>query len=126
VTCILGMQGTAYEEEGATLAAPPDTAGGKDPLKAVGSTVSYLEKYTLLASVGMHVYGADPEAVSPHLPEEVTRTILAMMDAETLDELQALYKPAYSAAFGSGDSASGKALLGAKDKRKAELMGDEA
>lgn len=63
VTCILRLEGTAYEEEGATLAAPPDTAGGKDPLKAVGSTVSYLEKYTLLASCGVHVYGTDPEAV---------------------------------------------------------------
>lgn len=32
-------------------------------MKAVGSTTSYLEKYTLMASVGMHVYGTDPEAV---------------------------------------------------------------
>jgi hypothetical protein len=63
VTCILGLRGTAYEEEGSTLAAPPDVEGGKSPLKAVGSTTSYLEKYTLMASVGMHVYGADPEAV---------------------------------------------------------------
>jgi alkylhydroperoxidase/carboxymuconolactone decarboxylase family protein YurZ len=64
VTCILGLRGTAYEEEGSTLAAPPDTEGGKSPLKAVGSTTSYLEKYTLMASVGMHVYGTDPEAVT--------------------------------------------------------------
>lgn len=63
VTCILGLKGTAYEEEGSTLAAPPDVEGGKSPLKAVGSTTSYLEKYTLMASVGMHVYGTDPEAV---------------------------------------------------------------
>lgn len=62
VTCILGLRGTAYEEEGSTLAAPPDVEGGKSPLKAVGSTTSYLEKYTLMASVGMHVYGTDPEA----------------------------------------------------------------
>lgn len=126
VTCILGMQGTAYEEEGSTLAAPPDTAGGKDPLKAVGSTASYLEKYTLMASVGMHVYGADPEAVSPNLPEDVTRTILAMLEASTVEELIALYKPAYSKAFSSNDPASGKALLGAKDRRKAELTGEAA
>lgn len=64
VTCILGLRGTAYEEEGSTLAAPPDVEGGKSPLKAVGSTTSYLEKYTLMASVGMHVYGTDPEAVA--------------------------------------------------------------
>jgi len=70
VTCFLALEGTAYEEQGATLAAPPDTSGGKDALKAVGSTTSYLEKYTLMASVGMHVYGSDPEAVIPDHPEE--------------------------------------------------------
>lgn len=63
VTCYLRLKGTAYEEEGATLAAPPDTEGGKDALKAVGSTVSYLEKYTLMESCGFHVHGTDPEAV---------------------------------------------------------------
>lgn len=63
VTCLLRLKGTAYEEEGATLAAPPDTEGGKDLLKATGSTASYLEKYTLLMSCGIHVHGTDPEAV---------------------------------------------------------------
>jgi len=81
-TCILGLQGTAYEEEGATLAAPPDVEGGKSPLKAVGSTVSYLEKYTLVASVGMHVYGADPEAVPVEgLTQGEGAELCAAMDA---------------------------------------------
>lgn len=63
VTCFLRLEGTAYEEEGSSLAAGVDISGGKDALKGVGSTVSYLEKYTLLASCGVHVHGTDPEAV---------------------------------------------------------------
>lgn len=62
VTCFMRLEGTAYEEQGSTLAAPPDTSGNKDALKAVGSTTSYLEKYTLIASCGVHVSGHDPEA----------------------------------------------------------------
>lgn len=63
VTCYLRLERTAYEEQGSTLAAPPDISGGKDHLKGVGSTTSYLEKYTLMASCGVHVHGSDPEAV---------------------------------------------------------------
>lgn len=124
VTCILGMQGTAYEEEGSTLAAPPDTAGGKDALKAVGSTASYLEKYTLMASVGMHVYGADPEAVEPTLPEDVTRTIMAMLEAPTLEQVTAAYKPAVTKAFYANDTASGDALRKAYKSCEMKLKGE--
>lgn len=70
VTCYLRLEGTAYEEEGSSLAAPVDTSGGKDMLKGVGSTVSYLEKYTLLASCGVHVHGADPEATEVGVTSE--------------------------------------------------------
>jgi len=91
VTCILGLQGTAYEEEGSSLAAPPDTAGGKDPLKAIGSTTSYLEKYTLIASVGMHVYGDDPEAAAQRKQEAAVDNwfpkIAAAKDANELNRI---------------------------------------
>jgi hypothetical protein len=100
VTCILRLEGTAYEEEGATLAAPPDTAGGKDPLKAVGSTVSYLEKYTLLASCGVHVYGTDPEAV-PVVGvsnEQAIEWIDAIRDAGTPEATMARWKEAIEVA----------------------------
>jgi hypothetical protein len=36
-----------------TLKAAPDDTGGKNAVQAVGSTTSYLERYTLLASVGV-------------------------------------------------------------------------
>lgn len=99
-TCILGLQGTAYEEEGSTLAAPPDTEGGKGALKAVGSTTSYLEKYTLVASVGMHVHGTDPEAV-PIVGisnEQAGEWIEAIRDADTPEAVMGRWKQAIEVA----------------------------
>ena len=51
VTCIL----THYKghSEETTLAGSADTTGSKNAIQAVGSTVSYLERYTLLAATGL-------------------------------------------------------------------------
>jgi len=101
VTCYLALEGTAYEEQGSTLAAPPDTSGGKDALKAVGSTTSYLEKYTLMASVGMHVYGSDPEAtqagpnVSDKQEAELSDYADALRQCPDLPQLKNVFADAY-------------------------------
>ena len=50
VSCILSHVGGHSER--ATLPGPPDVSGGKNPIQAVGSTVSYLQRYTLLAVTG--------------------------------------------------------------------------
>ena len=121
VTCFLALEGTAYEEQGATLAAPPDTSGGKDALKAVGSTTSYLEKYTLMASVGMHVYGSDPEAVIPDQPEEgmdesaIANWIASIESSGDIAELQTRYLEARDAATGAKDEHAAKMFAGCKN-----------
>lgn len=120
VTCILGLQGTAYEEEGATLAAPPDTAGGKDPLKAVGSTVSYLEKYTLMASVGMHVYGDDPEAAAAK-KAGLDIWIEKLSQAKDTTDLNRISLEAIKAV--RGDTTAVQAIGKAKNARIKELRG---
>ena len=103
VTCLLRLKGTAYEEEGATLAAPTDTSGGKDTLKGVGSTVSYLEKYTLLQSCGVHVYGADPEATET---EGITQSagadwVAKIQEASTAEECMKSWTEANNVAKGA-------------------------
>lgn len=47
VTHVLG-----HNEE-TSLTASPDTTGSKNPIQAIGSTVSYLERYTLFALLGL-------------------------------------------------------------------------
>lgn len=39
--------------ESTTLSAAPDTSGSKNPIQAIGSTVSYLERYSLFAILGL-------------------------------------------------------------------------
>src|SRR5690606_21350268 len=36
-----------------TLMASPDESGGKNSVQAIGSTVSYLQRYTLLSALGL-------------------------------------------------------------------------
>ena len=39
--------------ETATLSAAPDASGSKNPVQAVGSTITYLERYTALCLLGI-------------------------------------------------------------------------
>jgi hypothetical protein len=50
VTCVL--KGFGHTERASTLSGPPDTSGGKNSIQAIGSTTTYLQRYTLFASSG--------------------------------------------------------------------------
>ena len=51
VKCITSHE-LGYSEE-VELYAPYDTSGGKDPIKAMGSTQYYLQRYTVIAAFGL-------------------------------------------------------------------------
>ena len=51
VTCHITHE--AGHSEHVTLSAPPDATGNKNPIQQVCSTVTYLERYTLLAALGL-------------------------------------------------------------------------
>jgi hypothetical protein len=51
VTCHITH--SAGHRESVTLAGPPDDSGNKNRIQAVGSTVTYLQRYTLLAALGL-------------------------------------------------------------------------
>jgi hypothetical protein len=51
VTCIVSHEG-GYSEEN-SLAGPPDTSGAKNAIQAIGSTVTYLQRYSLKAALGL-------------------------------------------------------------------------
>ena len=62
VTCVLTHEMGHSEET--TLKASPDTSGSKNSIQAIGSTVTYLERYTLLAAMGMAAAGMDNDGRS--------------------------------------------------------------
>jgi hypothetical protein len=61
VTCVIS-HGDGYFEEN-SLAAAQDDSGNKNSIQAVGSTVTYLERYTLKAALGLAV-ATDDDAQS--------------------------------------------------------------
>lgn len=62
VTCkITHVKGHSEET---TLTAPSDNSGSKNAIQAIGSTVSYLQRYTLLSLTGLATHDQDDDAVS--------------------------------------------------------------
>ena len=59
ITHILG------HSESCSLACPPDTSGSKNPIQAIGSTVTYLQRYTLLALTGLATYENENDGNPP-------------------------------------------------------------
>jgi hypothetical protein len=68
VACILThAQGHA---ERRTMGGPPDNGGAKNAIQARASSVSYLERYTFLAVVGMAASDQDTDGVPPPAEEK--------------------------------------------------------
>jgi hypothetical protein len=59
VTCKI-THSMGHSEE-TTITASPDTSGSKNPIQAIGSTISYLERYTILALTGLATHDMDDD-----------------------------------------------------------------
>lgn len=51
--------------ESVTMGGPPDDSGGKNRIQAIGSTMTYLERYTLKAVTGVAEKGDDTDGRAP-------------------------------------------------------------
>lgn len=76
VTCILSHESGHSEET--TLAGPADTSGNKNAIQAIGSTLTYLQRYSLVQMLGLAASadddgkaGADGGAISLEQVEEL-------------------------------------------------------
>jgi hypothetical protein len=70
VTCRLEHQGG--HSKAVTLRAMPDGSGAKNAIQAVGSAITYLERYTFMAVCGMAQRGADDDATKAATDAELT------------------------------------------------------
>jgi len=68
ITCTVTH--AAGHSESTTLFAPPDSSGGKNTIQSIASTVSYLERYTLLAITGLATVDMDNDGQKE--PEFIT------------------------------------------------------
>lgn len=66
------------------MRASPDNSGSKNAIQAVGSTVTYLQRYTLLAATGLAAAGQDDDGDEGDRGE--------LIDANQKDQLIALIR----------------------------------
>lgn len=126
VTCILTHR-LGHSEE-TSLSSLPDDSGGKNALQGIGSAVSYLERYTLMAATGIASGMPDNDGRRVDDPAraemplaDFDRVISLIEAAESLAMLQVTFAEGYKTAQKVGDKAAMKQFIEAKDKRKAEI-----
>ena len=95
VTCIITH--SLGHSESVSLTGSPDVSGKKNSIQAVGSTVTYLQRYTLLAAAGIAVGDDDDGAghKSDCLAQDELDAILQGIEAcKNVDELKTAYMSA--------------------------------
>ena len=113
VTCVLSHR-DGYSEEN-SLSGPADTTGSKNAIQAIGSTLTYLQRYTLVQALGLaagddddgRAAGADPappaelvsEAQVAALTKAITfkgRTVEALCQRLRVETLADIYAEKFS------------------------------
>ena len=124
VTCILTHELGHAEET--SLMGCPDQTGNKNSIQAVGSTVTYLQRYTLLAATGLATSdsdddgrGAAAEGISDKRRAECCAWIA---NSPNVIELRRNYFEAVKEARTAKDRTAENAYVRAKDARKRELQ----
>lgn len=79
VSCVITHQ--LGHSERTTLTAAPDTSGGKNSIQAIGSTVSYLQRYTFTAITGLAAKDQDDDARSSGDDDNITDKQAADLEA---------------------------------------------
>lgn len=91
VTCtITHVQG---HSESTSLVAFPDDSGGKNAIQALASTVSYLERYTVLALTGLATNDMDDDGKASdveYITAEQAATIKEGLEAKSVDQVKFL------------------------------------
>ena len=74
--------------ESTKLSAAPDNSGSKNSIQAIGSTISYLERYTLLALTGLATHDMDDDGNAASV-EPITENQIAEINTMTFDLMKA-------------------------------------
>jgi hypothetical protein len=125
VTCVLTHELGHAEET--SLPGCADNSGNKNSIQAIGSTVTYLQRYTLLAATGLATSDQDDDgrggkSVAGLSDERLEALCTEIKNAASLNELRARYFAAYREAEKANDKSAVPELVAAKDARKRELQ----
>lgn len=120
VTCTL-THVLGHSEE-TTMVAGSDTTGSKNAIQAIASSVSYLERYTLLAATGLAAANQDNDGQGAPAMETLQLHLDRMMAAENLTTLDRAFKDAFKEATELKNTQAMLALITAKDNQKKKLQ----
>jgi len=124
VTCTLTHKSGHSVET--TLDGPPDNSGSKNSLHAIASSVTYLERYTLLAAVGLAAEGTDDDGqAAGEKMDDLSERLEWIENSSNYQELESIFKDAYKKAKTLHDEKAMIAIVKAKDARKKELRGQD-
>ncbi|WP_051377050.1 ERF family protein [Paraburkholderia dilworthii] len=119
ITHVLG------HSEKVTMEAMPDSSGKKNAIQQVASTISYLQRYTLLAATGVATKGMDDDAQSSIAKVDTDEVWMkwegALNSAETAEDVRKVRALAGTAFETIGDVESWNQFKVMADKKKAEL-----
>ena len=82
VTCILSHKAGHFEET--TLAGPADASGSKNAIQAIGSTLTYLQRYSLVQMLGLAASNDDDGkagAGKPKITQEQADSLRDLLEA---------------------------------------------
>ena len=124
VTCIVSH--VLGHSESVTMNAPPDNSGKKNTIQQIASTVTYLQRYTLLAAIGMSTKGMDDDGKGATASQllsagELADHLAAIDAASTQGELKTAYMHALEAGSSRADKDAVKQFTAAKDKKLASI-----
>lgn len=87
--CITHVMG---HSECTSMTAPPDKTGSKNTIQAIGSTVTYLERYTLFAILGLASQDEDTDGNLPidYISPEQAANIRALIEEVKANEINFL------------------------------------
>lgn len=126
VTCIIAHEDGHYEET--TLSAGRDDSGGKNAIQAIGSSVTYLQRYTLKAALGLAAARDDDAKTAEKTADElatISDEQIAVMETlldETGSNRAAFFKMANAESLGDilvKDFEGLKTILNAKKRNGA-------
>lgn len=121
VTCVLTHK-DGHSEEVATLAGPPDVSGGKNNIQAIGSTTTYLQRYTLLAGTGLAAKGQDDDGKTEGMEANgIEDYCIQMKDAVHIPGLQEVFRECYQKAKALNDKSAMGQFIEVYEQRKREL-----
>jgi len=127
VFCILTHEMGHSEET--PITAGPDNSGSKNALQAIGSTITYLQRYTLMAATGLAAADDDdgqkagkPAQPAQHMPEGSAEEWLdAIRATASFDELKTQYADAQKAAQKYSDNDALRKFGEAKNEQYRKL-----